>query len=71
MATMIKSGKDVVSFLKGQHQQVKSMMEDVSTRSGKERERAFFDLRRMLAVHEKHFDLRENVGTHEVANVPW
>jgi len=52
MATMIKSGKDVVSFLKGQHQQVKSMMEDVSTRSGKERERAFFDLRRVLAVHE-------------------
>ncbi|HEX4341577.1 MAG TPA: hemerythrin domain-containing protein [Polyangiaceae bacterium] len=49
---MMSTGKDVVSFLKGQHQQVKGLLEGVLAATGKEREKAFFTLRRMLAVHE-------------------
>jgi hemerythrin superfamily protein len=52
MGTIIKTGTDVVSFLKGQHEQVKALFEEVISATGKEREKAFFKLRRMLAVHE-------------------
>ncbi len=52
MGTMAATGTDVVSFLKGQHQQIKTMLENVKTASGKERANAFYALRRMLAVHE-------------------
>jgi hemerythrin superfamily protein len=52
MGTMISSGNDVVSFLKGQHKQVKALFEQVLSATGEEREKAFFSLRRMLAVHE-------------------
>jgi len=52
MGTMIKTGTDVVSFLKGQHQEVKALFEAVISASGKEREQAFFRLRRLMAVHE-------------------
>jgi hemerythrin superfamily protein len=49
---MMNSGNDVVSFLKGQHQQVKALLEEVTAKSGKERERAFATLQRLLMVHE-------------------
>jgi hemerythrin superfamily protein len=49
---MIQSGTDVVSFLKEQHQQVKSLFETVLSSKGETREKAFYTLRRMLAVHE-------------------
>lgn len=52
MGTMIQSGTDVVSFLKGQHEQVKTMFETVLSAQGEAREKAFYALRRMLAVHE-------------------
>lgn len=52
MGTMIQSGTDVVSFLEEQHEQVKTMFENVLASTGKEREKAFYALRRMLAVHE-------------------
>src|ERR1043165_6115217 len=52
MTTQMHSGKDVVAFLKGQHEQVKQLFEDVEAASGEEKERAFFQLRRLLAVHE-------------------
>ncbi len=52
MGTMINTGTDVVSFLKGQHEKVKALFEQVISATGKEREKAFFALRRMLAVHE-------------------
>jgi hypothetical protein len=52
MGTMIGSGNDVVSFLKMQHQQIKEMFEDVISARGEEREKKFYALRRLLAVHE-------------------
>lgn len=52
MGTMIKSGSDVVSFLKGQHEQVKTMFGQVLASRGKARAESFYALRRMLAVHE-------------------
>lgn len=52
MATMITSGNDIVSFLKGQHQQIRQLFARVNTAQGKGREEAFTALRRLLAVHE-------------------
>jgi hemerythrin superfamily protein len=52
MATMLKSGVDVVSFLKEQHQEIKNLFNEVSRTRGAERQTAFFALRRLLAVHE-------------------
>lgn len=52
MATMIQSGTDVVSFLQEQHDQVKTMFENVLSARGEARAKAFYALRRMLAVHE-------------------
>jgi hemerythrin superfamily protein len=52
MGTMIKTSSDVVSFLKSQHQDIKAMLEKVLSTSGTAREKAFFDLRRTIAVHE-------------------
>jgi hemerythrin superfamily protein len=52
MATMISSGVDVVTFLKEQHDQIKAGFSQVKRTSGKERQDAFFALRRLLAVHE-------------------
>lgn len=48
----IKSPIDMVDFLVGQHQQIKSLFAETLSASGKERERAYFQLRRLLAVHE-------------------
>jgi hemerythrin superfamily protein len=52
MGTSIKAGKDVVSFLKEQHQRIKMLFERVLEAKGEQREKAFFELRRLLAVHE-------------------
>lgn len=52
MGTMISSGVDVVTFLKEQHEQIKAAFKQVTTSTGKDREDAFFALRRLLAVHE-------------------
>jgi hemerythrin superfamily protein len=50
--TQIDSARDVVGFLKGQHEQIKSLFEQVLASSGSDREEAFVQLRRLLAVHE-------------------
>lgn len=52
MATMLKNGTDVVSFLKEQHEQVKGLFKEVLSAHGDERKKAFVALRRTLAVHE-------------------
>lgn len=52
MTAQISSAHDVVEFLKAQHEQIKSMFEDVIKASGDERKEAFVALRRLLAVHE-------------------
>jgi hemerythrin superfamily protein len=49
---MIKTAPDVVAFLKEQHQDIKRMLQEVSTTREKERASAFVALRRTLAVHE-------------------
>jgi hemerythrin superfamily protein len=48
----VDSAKDVVDFLKGQHEQIKGLFGQVIASSGKAREEAFVELRRLLAVHE-------------------
>lgn len=50
--TAIKSPADVVDFLVSQHEQIKAMFAETLAASGKAREKAFVELRRMLAVHE-------------------
>lgn len=50
--TAIKSPTDVVDFLVSQHQQIKAMFANTLAVSGKTREEAFIELRRLLAVHE-------------------
>lgn len=50
--TPINSPTDVVDFLVSQHEQIKSLFEQTLSAAGKERETAFVQLRRLLAVHE-------------------
>jgi hemerythrin superfamily protein len=51
--TFVQSTDDVVKFLKDQHNLIKDMFEEVLNASGaKAREEAFFELRKLLAVHE-------------------
>ena len=51
--TFVQSTHDVVEFLKGQHNLIKDMFDDVlSASSDDAREKAFTDLRQLLAVHE-------------------
>jgi hemerythrin superfamily protein len=50
--TKIASGKDVVSFLLSQHEQIKTLLGQVLESTGDKREEAFTQLRRLLAVHE-------------------
>jgi len=52
MDTNIGNGRDIVTFLHTQHEQIKVMFEDVLRYDGERRERAFTALRRMLAIHE-------------------
>ncbi|MBX3187110.1 MAG: hemerythrin domain-containing protein [Labilithrix sp.] len=46
------TAQDVVSFLKQQHQEVKALLATVASSNGKARADAFYELRRLLAVHE-------------------
>ncbi|GAB3017299.1 hemerythrin domain-containing protein [Mycobacterium bourgelatii] len=48
----IQSPDDVVEFLVHQHQQIESLFDKTLAASGKQREEAFIELRRLLAVHE-------------------
>jgi hemerythrin superfamily protein len=51
--TFVQSSDDVVKFLKDQHNLIKDMFEEVfSASDAKAREKAFVDLRQLLAVHE-------------------
>ncbi len=50
--TAITSPTDVVDFLVSQHEQIKSLFAKTLSASGEAREKAFVDLRRLLAVHE-------------------
>jgi hemerythrin superfamily protein len=50
--THVESAQDVVSFLKGQHEQIKQLFGQVIAAQGSQREQAFLELRRLLAVHE-------------------
>jgi len=50
--TAINSPTDVVDFLVSKHEQIKSLFAETLSASGKGRERAFVELRRLLAVHE-------------------
>ena len=51
--TFVQSADDVVAFLKDQHNLIKDMFDEVLHASDpKAREKAFMDLRQLLAVHE-------------------
>lgn len=51
--TFVQSTDDVVEFLRGQHNLIKDMFDDVvHASSAKAREEAFVSLRQLLAVHE-------------------
>jgi hemerythrin superfamily protein len=47
-----RTGEDVVTFLTGQHEQIKALFQQVSDSRGEARRDAFVALRRLLAVHE-------------------
>ena len=51
-AKLIGDTTDVVGFLKAQHEQIKAMLIQVETATVDDRETAFVQLRRLLAVHE-------------------
>jgi hemerythrin superfamily protein len=48
----IDSSKDVVEFLKSQHEEIKGLFTQVLAASGEQRAEIFADLRRLLAIHE-------------------
>ena len=48
----LEDGDDVVAFLKAQHDTIELLFEAVFEVSGSDRERIFYQLRRLLAVHE-------------------
>lgn len=50
--TTLKSSPDVLDFLTGQHEQIKSLFSKTLDNAGPDREQAFMELRRLLAVHE-------------------
>jgi hemerythrin superfamily protein len=52
MGTTMGTAQDIVSFLKDQHNEVKALLSTVSSTRGEGRAKAFYELRRMLAVHE-------------------
>ena len=52
MTSTINSARDVVQFLTGQHEEIKSLFERTINASGDERQQLFVELRRLLAVHE-------------------
>jgi hemerythrin superfamily protein len=48
----VETPNDAVRFLVRQHEQIKSLFAETLAASGKAREQAFVELRRLLAVHE-------------------
>ncbi|HZC72571.1 MAG TPA: hemerythrin domain-containing protein [Jatrophihabitans sp.] len=52
MTATIDRPADVVSFLKAQHMQIKTLLEQVAGTTGEQRQAAFDQVRRLLAVHE-------------------
>lgn len=52
MAVQIRSGFDVIDFLKSQHQDIKAALLAVANASEEDRPKAFLALRRRIAVHE-------------------
>jgi hemerythrin superfamily protein len=50
--TDMRTARDVVSFLKAQHQEIKALFDQVQKSTGKAKEQSFYELRRLLAVHE-------------------
>jgi hemerythrin superfamily protein len=52
LVSRIDTAHDVVAFLTAQHEQIKAQFERVAEAAGKDREQAFVQLRRLLAVHE-------------------
>jgi hemerythrin superfamily protein len=50
--TKLDHASDVVSYLKEQHQVIKTCLQEVFDATGEAREEAFLRLRRLLAVHE-------------------
>jgi len=48
----LDTDQDVIRYIKGQHQHIKALMEAVQTSRGQARSQAFFELRRLMAVHE-------------------
>jgi hemerythrin superfamily protein len=74
--TFVQSTDDVVKFLRDQHNLIKDMFEEVLHASGvKAREKAFTELRQLLAVHETAEELvvhprarREVTGGEEIVD---
>lgn len=52
MAAKVNTAEDVVTFLRGQHEQIREMFAEVRASAGAAREEKFVALRRLLAVHE-------------------
>lgn len=48
----VDNARDVVAFLTAQHERIKELFDAVTNQSGSQREGAFLELRRLLAVHE-------------------
>lgn len=48
----LNSAQDVIALLKQQHQQIKSLFAEVLGSAGEAREESFYELRKLLAVHE-------------------
>lgn len=48
----LESDQDIVGFIRSQHQQIKALFDAVLGARGEARAKAFFELRRLLAVHE-------------------
>ena len=68
--TFVQSTDDVVKFLKDQHNLIKDMFEEVlSASEPKAREKAFVELRQLLAVHETAEEMVVHPrARHEVAS---
>lgn len=68
--TFVQSTDDVVKLLKDQHNLIKDMFEEIFSASDpKAREKAFIDLRKLLAVHETAEEMVVHPRVrHEAAN---
>jgi hypothetical protein len=64
----ITSPTDVVDFLASQHEQIKSLFAKTLSASGDSREKAFVDLRRLLAVHETVEEIVHPRAKRKIAN---